>query len=397
METKKTRITYLISGTVCLLFIGIIYAWSILRAPLCDAYGWNSAQAGLNYTITIWMFVAGICACGWLTGKINRRALIAIGSALTGAAYILSPVLLNTHALSLYVFYGALSGFGTGLAYNAVISTVTGWFPDKKGLCSGILMLGFGSSTLLLGNAVSKMLASGVTWQRSFLLAGLAIVLVGAVSAAILREPEMKAAAAGASDDSDGDVPTKMMVKTGAFWYFFLFALFLATVGSVAITFGKDIFIFSGAKETFAVSMVGYISICNGLGRLLCGALSDGVGLRRTLVIASLLALVSPVLMLLSIYEKSLLLASVGGLIAGLSYGFAPTLTAVFIRQKFGGKYFSKNYSLGNTSLLPASLSSTAAGALLQSSGSFLAPFYMLIALALLGVLFAVMSGRTVK
>ena len=397
-KRSQSRTVYLIAGTVCLLFIGIIYAWSILRAPLCGEYGWNSAQAGLNYTITIWMFVAGIVACGWLSGRISKRKLVAIGSIITGGAYMLSPVLLGDKAITLYLFYGALSGFGTGLAYNAVISAVTAWFPDKKGLCSGILMLGFGSSTLVLGSSVSRMLNSGITWQRSFLLVGAAIVVIGALSAVIIREAEPAAPSENAAEaDDKGDVPTKMMVKTGAFWYFFLFAVFLAAVGSVAITFGKDIFIVTGAGEQLAVSMVGYVSICNGLGRLLCGALSDTAGLRRTLVIASLLALAAPALMLISIYEKSIALAACGGLLAGLSYGFAPTLTAVFIRCRFGSRYFPKNYSLANTSLLPASLSSTAAGALLQSSGSFVTPFVMLIIVAALGVITAVLTGRTVK
>ena len=146
MCTQKTgqRWLYLALGTVSLLFAGIIYAWSILKAPLAEEFGWTASQLSLNYTLTMSFFCLGCILCGLMVRKIGFKLSMMIGAVLSGAGFFATGCLNDTIGI-LFISYGVLGGLGIGIAYNAVISTVGAWFPDKKGLCSGILMMGFGA------------------------------------------------------------------------------------------------------------------------------------------------------------------------------------------------------------------------------------------------------------
>lgn len=126
------RWVYLVLGVVSMLFAGMIYAWSILKAPF--AAFWTAPQLALNFTITMTCF----CLGGFVGAKLSKRfgitITIIIAGVLTCAGFLRTAQLRGNSVLLLYLSYGVLAGLGIGIAYNAVISTVNTWFPDKKGL-----------------------------------------------------------------------------------------------------------------------------------------------------------------------------------------------------------------------------------------------------------------------
>ena len=197
----------------------------------------------------------------------------------------------------LYGSYAGLAGTGIGIAYNILISTTNIWFPDKKGTCSGVLMMCFGLSSLLLG-AVADTLFSTVGWRNTFLLLGLVIAAVIALcsfgirlppSGLVLPQPKQKAYAQDRF--SGADITTREMVRRSSFWRFFVFSVLTSASGSSIISFARDLAIVSGAKASLATMLVGVLSLCNGFGRILCGIVSDTFGVRAAMLISNTIAI----------------------------------------------------------------------------------------------------------
>ena len=144
MGTKINRWLILALGTAAMFFSGIIYAWSILKAPLQDEFSWSASQLAMNFTLTMCMFCIGGIISGILLSKISLRLLLGAAGFLSFAGFILASGIGAGGLGRLYLSYGILSGLGIGIGYNAVISVINEWFPDKKGTSSGVLMMSFG-------------------------------------------------------------------------------------------------------------------------------------------------------------------------------------------------------------------------------------------------------------
>ena len=181
---------YLLIGMVGLLFAGVIYAWSILKTPLADTFGWSASALAMNFTLTMCCFCLGGILASVLRRRLSVRAVLLLSAVMSGAGFLLTSRLSGGSIVPLYVSYGVLGGLGIGMAYTVVLSAVNPWFPYKKGLCAGALMMSFGISSLLLGQFASWMIGSGPDgWRTAFvvLAAGIAAALV--LCAAFLRVP----------------------------------------------------------------------------------------------------------------------------------------------------------------------------------------------------------------
>jgi OFA family oxalate/formate antiporter-like MFS transporter len=295
----------------------------------------------------------------------------------------------------LYITYGVLAGTGIGIAYNVVIATVSAWFPDKKGLCSGCLMMGFGASALVLGNAADSMFKSSIGWRTTFVILGGAICLFIVTSALLLKKPDSytqlpqpKPSAAVKSEDFDRrDFTSQQMVSRPSFWMAFVCISFLAAVGSSVISFAKDLALSVNAPESLAVSLVGVLSVCNGLGRIITGAVFDAIGRRRTMLCANTLTILAAIMTLLAVSVGSLPLCIVGLCLTGISYGSCPTITAAFTSSFFGMKYFSTNMALMTFTVMGGSLIATLSNKILEITGGYSAPFIMLLCLTFVAML----------
>ena len=186
-DSKKINIRwlYLVVGVIALLFAGIIYGWSILKAPLAAEFSWTADQLAVNFTLTMCFFCLGGFIGGAISRKIGVRLTLILGGVIACAGFFLTSRLSGNVAM-LYVSYGGLAGLGIGFAYTTTISTVNAWFPDKKGLCSGALMMGFGISALVVGKAAEALFkVPGVGWRTTFLILGVALGVVLVVAGLI--------------------------------------------------------------------------------------------------------------------------------------------------------------------------------------------------------------------
>ena len=392
MNTNNSNINirwfYLVIGVISMLFAGVLYAWSILKTPLTNEFGWSASQLALNFTIAMSFF----CIGGLLGAQISKRAghkiALMLAGILSALGFILTGSLQNSSIIMLYISYGVLAGTGIGIAYNVIIATVSAWFPDKKGFCSGCLMMGFGASALVLGNMANALFNSNLGWRTTYNILGIAICAV--LSGILLQKPnqqvvfpEQKSIKATKSEAFEHkDYTSIQMLARPSFWLAFICISFLAAVGSSVISFAKDLALSVNAPEALAVSLVGVLSVCNGFGRVLTGALFDSMGRRKTMICANILTIGAATVTLLAVSFGSLPLCIMGLCLTGMSYGACPTITSAFTSSFFGMKYFSTNMAFMTFTVMGGSLIATASNKILEVTGGFTGAFIMLLSLS---------------
>lgn len=391
MNNTKSNLSirwfYLTIGVIAMLFAGVLYAWSILKSPLATEFGWSASELALNFTLAMSFF----CIGGLLGAQISKRAgsriALIIAGILSASGFILTAALRDTSIAMLYLSYGVLAGMGIGIAYNVLIATVSAWFPDKKGLCSGCLMMGFGASALVLGNLADALFKSTLGWRSTYMMLGAAICVILFLSGLLLQKPDQQVVLpkpkhtknSGTENFDHQNYTSIQMICRPSFWMAFICISCLAAVGSSVISFAKDLALSVNASEALAVSLVGVLSVCNGLGRILTGTLFDSIGRRKTMLYANALTICAAAVTLLAVSIGSLPLCIAGLCLTGMSYGACPTITAAFTSSFFGMKYFSTNMALMTFTVMVGSFIATLSNNILEVTGGYTATFIMLL------------------
>ena len=256
-------------------------------------------------------------------------------------------------------------------------------------------MMGFGISTLLLGNAVSALFENeSIGWSKTYIILGAVVGAVLIVAGIILKKPsadvafpEPKAKKQAKKENFQvRDFTTKEMLRSFTFWRAFVFMILITAVGNSVISFARDLVLSVDAAPALATTLVGVLAIFNGIGRIVTGALYDSLGRKMTMLISNVLTIFAAGLTLIAVSVSSLPLCIVGLCLTGLSYGSCPTITSAFTASFYGTKYFSTNYSIINFNLIVASFVATFSSSLLTSTGSYTAPFVMLLSLAVVAL-----------
>lgn len=393
----KKRNIFLVVGVLVMLFSGVLYAWSILKIPFVSEFNWTADFLALNFTFTMSFFCLGAFFGSLLAKKIGIKITLFLSAVLTGTGFVLTGFLNSEKPYFLTVSYAILAGIGIGISYNVVVSSVTAWFPDKKGFSSGCLMLGFGLSTLILGNLIDALYQDeAFGWRNTFILIGIILFSVLSLSALILKRPDndtvLPVNRSGKTkivneSFSVRDFSTVEMLRNFTFWRAFICMTFLTAVGNSAISFARDLVLSVDASPELATTMVGILAVCNGFGRILTGALFDKFGRKIAMYSSNIVTILAAVVTLFSIAIHSLPLCIIGLCLTGLSYGSCPTVTSAFTSAFYGQKHFSVNYSIINFNLIFASIIAGISNKLLISSGSYLYSFIMLLSLSLFAML----------
>lgn len=380
---EKQRWLRLMLALAALLLAGIIYAWSFFKVPLAELFsGASKAQLQLNYTLTLCFFCLGGLASGFMAKRVSIRARMCMGAALVCLGFIIVSRLSGNSLFMLYLGYGVMAGTGIGFVYNTVISTTNAWFPDRKGLASGAMMLGFGFSAMVLGNLASALFGP-MGWRSVFLMYALVIGASLAAIGWVMRMPkpgEVPAVAAAAAADSV-DYDTKAMLKRPSCWMLFISVTLICITGSVAIGQSRELIISIDAGATAMAAMgASMISVMNGAGRMIWGALFDKLGLRRTQYLLCVVSVAAPVAIWAGLNAGSVALCFAGLCLTGISYSYAPTATSTFALAFYGRKHFATNFPVLNLTLLAASFVPTLVSGMALSSA-----YVLMIALALAG------------
>lgn len=391
---QLNRWVYAIVGVIVLLFAGLVYAWSVLSTPIAAEFtGWTKAQLSLTFTLVMILFCIGSLLCGLLAGKLSAKNAVRVSAVLFLAGFFIASRCQSP--ITLYLGFGLLCGLASGLAYNGVMSTMVKWFPDKPGLISGVLLMGFGGGSFLIGKLYQAWTPAGIGgWRTSFVVLGIICCVVLAVCSfffvapgADFTVPAGKGGRAVAAPRED--IKPAVMLKRPAFWLYYVWATAVSAAGLALISQASGVVWEASADQTAAsvATIVGLISICNAVGRVLFGGMYDKFGRSLSMQLVNGLFILTSVVLLLAMSSRSVVVVIIGFVIGGLAYsGVTPTNSA-FCRAYFGPTSYPVNFPLINSNLIFASFGSTISGALYDASGSYSSTFFLIIGLAVAGIL----------
>lgn len=347
------------------LCLGAIYAWSVFTPALVKA-GWSKTETQVVFSVGLAVFALVMVWAGFQLPKFGPRRLAIGGGVVLGLGYALAGLFGGTSFWAIVILVGGVGGAGIGLAYVIPIAVGMRWFPDKKGMITGLAVAGFGFGAMgwvkLAGEWGNLIASHGLS--TTFVIYGLAfavLVCIGSLWMVFPAEgwapagyapPEAKKAAEGAPV-KDHDLHGTEIVGTLPFWLIFLTFVFSAGAGLMTIGLMKLYpveALQSGGMEAAKASAVAgtamavFFSLANGIGRIAWGTLSDKLGRKRSVIIMA--ASQGVIVLLFTFMAGNVFLLYLGATLIGFNFGgnFAlfPTITA----DTFGAKSVGQNYPL---------------------------------------------------
>ncbi|MBD5604599.1 MAG: OFA family MFS transporter [Candidatus Eremiobacteraeota bacterium] len=372
-----------LAGVVVMICLGTAYSWSSFTQPLIASFDWSNQ-------ITTWAFAIAIFSLGWgavIGGRwqdaVGPRTVTIVGVVLWGLGNLLAG--LGTRHFGapwLYLTYGVLGGIGNGMAYITPISTVTKWFPDKRGLAGGMVVMGFGLGAFFYG-FILKAIASFQTASKHagafvdahtaaikagtpfdpaqyalssidvsavmhvFVFSGIAYAIVGGLCASLLSDPPAGYSVGGAvaaARSHEGSFTPTQVLRTPQFYLLWTMLFLNVTAGILIVSNAVPIMReLTGVAAAIAVPAYGFVAIFNGLGRLFWGAISDRIG--RNMAYVAIFA-VQVVVFLTLAHLHSLGAVLVAFAIVLLCYGGGFGVMPSFNADYFGTKFLGVNYGM---------------------------------------------------
>ncbi len=403
---KLNRWVYAVVGVIVLLMAGLVYAWSVMSKSIgASRPDWTKAQLSLTFTLVMAFFCVGCLLAGIFAKKVSPKIYVLLSGVLFLAGFLIAGMTGDSPAM-LYVGFGVLCGLGAGFAYNAVMSTMSAWFPDKQGLISGILLMGFGLSAFIVGKVFAAVTPTDGSdaWQSTFKVLGIIIVIVMVICSFFFVKPgaDFKPPVAAKKKETREpacDINTGAMVKKPAFWLYYIWAILISAAGLALVAQATGIATQVGTtvSDGTIATVVGLISICNGLGRVVFGALFDKKGYKLTMILDMIVFVAACAILILALVSGQFVFIVIGFIVGGFAYGGVTPTNSAIISDFFGRTYYSLNFSLINTNLLIASFASTIAGKLYDASGSYMSTIYMMLGVTIVGFLVFLCIRRPAK
>jgi OFA family oxalate/formate antiporter-like MFS transporter len=337
------------AAVVMQICLGAAYGWSVFVAPLVATTGWTLTQVSLNFTLAIAFLGVGTIVGGVWQDRSGPRPVATVAGVVYGVGYLVAGHFASAHSLAgMYFGYGLLGGVGMGMGYITPVATITKWFPDRRGLMTGVAVAGYGAGALIMSPFAARSIAArGV--PATFEILGIVYLVLVVAAAQFYRNPapgwrpagwEPTGAVARAATTCDFTVGEAM--RTRQFWMLW---------GMLFLNVSAGIMIISQASPmaqqlvhmtpVAAAGMVGLISIFNGAGRVFWAWVSDSIGRARVYlllyVIQAVIFFVLPSLTNLTLFSAAF---AVIGLCYGGGFGTMPSFTADFFGSRFmGGIY----------------------------------------------------------
>jgi len=383
------------AGFLMQMALGAVYAWSVFRIPLTKQFHWTISQVTLTFTICV--FVLGISAFFgglWLNKK-GPRVVALTGGFLYGLGVFLASFSADK-LWWLYLSYGLIGGIGLGFGYIVPIAVLVKWFPDRRGLITGIAVAGFGAGALVTAPVATHLIQS-VGVLRTFAYLGVAYLVVTMATGFFMRNPPDGWKPAGwvpsttqTRQRAATDYTLGGALKTWQWWALWVLLFLNTSAGISLISQESPIFQeLSKASAIVAAGMVGIASIGNAVGRIFWASISDAITRRWTFTAMYVAQVVlfwflpgTTSVAILTVLSFVILMCYGGG------FGTMPAFTADY----FGSKNVGPIYGLMMTAWGCAS----AFGSLLfanlrQSSGSYVQGLHLISGIMAVSVLLPIL------
>jgi OFA family oxalate/formate antiporter-like MFS transporter len=344
----RSRWSIAVAGVLMQMALGAVYAWSVFRTPLAKQFGWSIPEVTLTFTITI--FILGVAAFPgglWLNRK-GPRIVAITGGVLYGTGVFLASF--TDRLWWLYLTYGVIGGIGLGFGYIVPVAVLVKWFPDRRGLITGIAVGGFGAGALVTAPVATRLIQS-VGVLQTFAYLGVAYFVVVPAAGFFMRNPPpgwtpdgWTPVASQVSQRSARDYTLGEALRTRQWWTLWLILFLNVSAGISLISQQAPMFQeLAGVSALAAANMVGIVSIGNALGRPFWASLSDVITRKATFVTLFLLQ-VALFWMLPNVSSATLLTAVAFVILMCFGGGFGTMPAAV--ADYFGPKNVGPIYGL---------------------------------------------------
>ncbi|MCX8131493.1 MAG: OFA family MFS transporter [Clostridia bacterium] len=396
--TKTNRWIPVIASIAIQMCLGTAYIWSVFQSYLIITkatpnalFNWPATHGTLAYALLLFVLTFGSTVGGRIQDKLKQPKPVIIAAGIVmGVGFFLAQFTTESTPWLLWLTYGILGGFGMGMAYTTTIATCQKWFPDKRGLVTGIIVaaLGFGG---LIFTPVAEALIKEIGVLSTFAVLGIIFVVVTVLGSFFIKNPPEGFKPAGWVPPAPKDgiiaqnfTPSEVL-KTPQF-YMITIALMCATAaGSMMIPMAKILGLQpdSGLTKGAAVAGVMIITGCNSFGRVFWGWISDKLGRKKTILVLLVLAGISIVCVSFAKAYLMLVFIAVIGFSYGGFLGVFPALTADF----FGTKNVATIYGMILLGFGVGAVASSYTVAYLSKTKAFTTAFIIAGIAAVVGVL----------
>jgi MFS transporter, OFA family, oxalate/formate antiporter len=394
------RWNQLILGVIAMMAISSPqYVWTLFTGPLNQKLGTTLAE--LQWTVSLLVILQTWFSPlqAYLVDRFGPRLLVSIGALMSGGSWILSASVDNIWAL--YLTYGVIGGFGTGIIYVGIIGLMVRWFPDRRGLATGLAAAGYGFGAFFTSFPIDSMIKSS-GYAYTFVVWGVIQGIIGIAAAQWLRTPPedyaVQSAAPGtavAAQQSQRSYTPREMLKNPIFYLLFVMMSMMSTSGLMVVfnvgPFAKDF----GVANMLVMGMAALplsltlSRVTNGLTRPFFGWVSDQIGREGTMALAFSLECVAILVLFTYINQPALFVVLTGLVFFG--WGEIFSLFPSTLTDTFGPKFAATNYGfLYIAQGVGSILAGPAAAFLKQTTGSWNAVFIVVAVLDAVTALLAI-------
>ncbi|WP_442602872.1 L-lactate MFS transporter [Paenibacillus sp. KN14-4R] len=343
--TPKVNRWLIVLGTIIVqMGLGTIYTWSLFNQPLADKFGWGLSSVSITFSITSFALAFSTLFAGKIQERIGIRRLVLISGIVLGSGLIFSSMVSSLWLI--YLLIGVVVGFADGSAYITSLSNLIKWFPNRKGLVSGISVGAFGSGSLIFKYVNAGFLQSyGVS--QTFLFWGIIAMVMIAAGSFLLREAVVTTDAVNGNEKQgvQRNFTVREMLRTKEAYLLFVIFFTACMSGLYLIGIVKDAGVqLAGLDVATAANAVAMVAIFNTAGRIILGALSDKVG--RMKVVAG--AICATAVSVLALNYVPLNVGVFFACVSVIAFCFGGNITVfpAIVADFFGLKNQSKNYGV---------------------------------------------------
>jgi OFA family oxalate/formate antiporter-like MFS transporter len=347
--TTQNRWVIAVAGVFMQVALGAVYAWSVFRTPLAKQFGWTISQVTLTFTIAIFALGFASFFAGLWLNRSGPRIVAVTGGVLYGVGVFLASFT-NGNLGWLYLSYGVIGGVGLGFSYIVPVAVLVKWFPDRRGLITGIAVGGFGAGALVTAPVASRLILS-IGVLKTFAYLGIAYLIVTVIAGWFMQNPPVGWKPAGWSPSASQiaqratrDYVLGEALRTWQWWALWLLLFLNTSAGISVISQEAPMFQdFAKVSALVAAGMVGIVSIGNAVGRVFWAWFSDVVTRRMTFVVMYGLQVV---LFFLFPNVHSVFLVTTVAFIILMCYGGGFGVMPAFAADYFGSRNVGPIYGL---------------------------------------------------
>jgi OFA family oxalate/formate antiporter-like MFS transporter len=344
MKSKDIHPAFLILGTIIVqMGLGTIYTWSLFNQPLVNKFDWELSSVAITFSITSFALAFATLFAGRLQEKWGIRKLIALSGFILGLGLILTSQVSSLPML--YLLAGIVVGFADGTAYITSLSNLIKWFPNRKGLISGVSVSAYGLGSLIF-KYINTALINHVGISQTFFYWGIIVMVMVVGGSLLLREAIIEETPMNTENTQNKrDYTVKEMLVTKEAYLLFIMFFTACMSGLYLISIVKDIGVqLAGLNVAVAANAVAMIAIFNTVGRLILGSLSDKVSRLKVIAFTFLITAIAVLILSFVQLNYEIFFACVAAI--AFCFGGNITIFPAIVGDFFGLKNHSKNYGI---------------------------------------------------